>query len=198
MRDSDNIRDISELAIDYLGFIFFQKSPRNAFGITDNILSILPERVTQVMVTVDMPEDELVKTAERYGFRILQLHGNESPEECEMLRSKGFTVWKALPIADGDSFKVADKYVGKIDAFLFDTAAVVKGGSGKKFDWKLLDEYKSPVDFMLSGGIDSGDEKDILEISHPCFRGIDINSRFEDAPALKNIKKVAEFITKLR
>ena len=198
MKDPRNIRDVARLAPDYMGFIFFDRSPRCCKGIDRVIIASLPEGITPVMVTVNMPFDEIVDKAVSLGFTVLQFHGDESPEECRRLRENGFKVWKAIPVASADSFKGMETYVGCVDKFLLDTSSSSRGGTGKKFDWKLLDSYDFPVDFMLSGGIGEEDAPLVLELSHPRFSGIDINSRFETSPGVKDLGQLTRFINTIR
>lgn len=197
MKDPRNIRDVARLAPDYMGFIFFDRSPRCCKGIDRVIIASLPEGITPVMVTVNMPFDEIVDKAVSLGFTVLQLHGDESPEECRRLRENGFKVWKAIPVASADSFKGMETYVGCVDKFLLDTSSSSRGGTGKKFDWKLLDSYDFPVDFMLSGGIGEEDAPLVLELSHPRFSGIDLNSRFESSPGIKDAVRLSQFLSRI-
>lgn len=198
MKDPHNIRDVARLAPDYMGFIFFDRSPRCCRGINREIIASLPEGITPVMVTVNMPFDETVDKAVSLGFTILQLHGDESPEECRRLRENGFKVWKAIPMASCNSLKRMETYVGCVDKFLLDTSSSSRGGTGKKFDWNLLERYDFPVDFMLSGGIGEEDAEKILSLSHPRLSGIDLNSRFESAPGMKDAVRLSQFLSRIK
>lgn len=200
MKYPDNIRAVSALGADYLGFIFHQKSPRYCFQNGKEILNNLSGQTRAVMVSVDMPEEELMKIVTEWGFSIVQLHGNESRELCNNLRMRGLEVWKAIPIGKDKKNSYIDKipqYEGLVDKFLFDTASINHGGSGVRFDWDLLDDYKGSTPFMLSGGISPGDELEIRNLHHPRLVGIDLNSRFEISPGLKDVNMISNFLSAL-
>lgn len=196
MREPANVREVARIHPDYMGFIFHRPSPRHIGDMPKSVLKLLPTDIKPVLVTVDMPEQDLVVLAMRFGFKALQLHGNESPEECQRLRRRYFVI-KAIPITDESSFEKIKEYEGKVDLLLLDTASPFGGGSGKKFDWGLLDKVEISTDFLLSGGIGPEDAEAIAAISHPHIIGIDINSRFELAPALKSLALLSP-IFKLR
>ncbi len=198
MRDAGNVAEVASLRPDYLGFIFYEPSPRNCIGIDTSVIASLPEGVEPVMVSVDKSEDEIISIACRYGFRILQLHGKESPEMCRSMRRKGFKVIKAMGMRSSDSLNKLRDYEGAVDILLLDTQTPSKGGSGKKFDWSILDSYTLKQPFMLSGGIGPDDAEAILSLKHPNFAGIDLNSRFEISPALKNATLLHQFMTIIR
>lgn len=105
---------------------------------------------------------------------------------------------KALPIADKDDFQRAGQYEGMVDFFLFDTKCSTKGGSGNRFDWGLLSAYQGQTPFLLSGGIGPEDAEAIRRIDHPQFAGIDVNSRFETSPGVKDVEKLRSFVEVLR
>lgn len=197
MRDAANVAEVASLGPDYMGFIFYPHSPRFCGGIDPEIVRGLPEGVTPVAVTVNMPEEEILGLARIYGFRTFQLHGEESPEKCRRLRDMGYTVIKAVSVKSGESFSRFRKYEGAVDYLLIDTPTSSRGGSGLKFDWSLLEGYDLDIPFILSGGIAPGDGPEILSLSHPLMAGIDINSRFETAPALKSASLLRNFFNEL-
>lgn len=201
MKFPDNIMEISSLSLDYLGFIFHPKSPRFCQNEGKKILENIRGNVIPVMVSVDMPEEQLLNIVKEWGFKVVQLHGKESPEQCDRLRKHGLEVWKAIPI--GNDFDVVPndmitQYEEVADFFLFDTATKLHGGSGKRFDWKLLENYKGKLPFMLSGGISQSDATEILNISHPKLVGIDLNSKFEVSPGLKDLQMLSSFLSTLK
>lgn len=198
MRDGVNVAEVASLGIDYMGFIFYPPSPRDCSGMKEWIPGGLPEGVKGVMVSVNMPEDELFAIVKRYGFDTVQLHGDESPDVCRGLKERGLTVFKALGLHDSKSLKETSRYEGSIDMFVFDTASSKRGGTGKKFDWSLLAEYDGETPFLLSGGIGLEDVAEINRIEHPKFAGVDLNSRFEIAPGVKDAVLVKTFIKEIK
>ena len=128
----------------------------------------------------------------------MQLHGNEPPHLCEALRSNGVKVIKAFPIRDRFSLEACRNYEPVCDYFLFDTPTPGYGGAGTTFDWKLLDRYNGKTPFLLSGGISTENIESFRPFSHSCWAGIDLNSRFETAPALKDAEKLKAFIREFR
>lgn len=194
MRDAANIGRVASLKPDYMGFIFYAPSPRCCLGNDPDVISAIPKSIEPVMVTVDMKEDDIIRLADKYGFRTVQLHGGESPDMCWSLRSRGFKVVKAMGLRTLEDLKNLEKYQGTVDLFLFDTACATKGGSGVKFDWKILDSYTMDVDFLLSGGIGPEDAEALKNFIHPKFAGIDLNSRFESAPGLKDAELLSKFL----
>lgn len=197
MREASNIADTALLHPDFMGFIFYMPSPRNCIGMRPEILSSLPDDIEPVMVSVDMTEDELLGIAYNYKFHTVQLHGNESPDMCRRLRGKGLTVIKALGIDSKESLESIRKYEEAANILLLDTSTPSKGGSGKKFDWSILDGYDSDTPFILSGGIGPDDAESILSFKHPKFAGIDLNSRFESSPGIKDTASLNRFLTEL-
>lgn len=197
MKDAENIAEIVSLKPDYLGFIFYKPSPRNCIGIDRAIITSLSDKVETVMVSVDMAEEEVLHIADRCCFRTVQLHGNESPQMCSKLRSSGLKVIKAMGIRSAESIDILRKYEETVDFFLLDTHTPSKGGSGKKFNWNILDAYNLNKPFLLSGGIGPDDADTILNLRHNKFAGIDLNSRFESAPGVKNSALLHQFLTNL-
>jgi phosphoribosylanthranilate isomerase len=197
MRNSQNIADLAKLNPDYMGFIFYAKSPRYVASLNKMVVSNLPATIQKVGVFVNESIEKMHETALTYGLDVLQLHGNETTLECIQLQKEGFTIIKAFAIAKASDFKNTHTYEGCCDYFLFDTKTLQKGGSGKKFDWHLLTNYQGETPFFLSGGIDLDDVEVIKKIAHPKLYGVDINSKFETEPGLKDINKLKEFIKRL-
>ncbi len=193
MRDAENIKAIVELQPYYMGFIFYEKSPR--FVETGRAPSPSKD-IKTVGVFVNESVEKMREKAQKYNLDALQLHGNETPLQCCSLQDE-FTVIKAFSIAEATDFEQTADYEGCCDYFLFDTKTPVHGGSGTKFDWLLLDNYKGKTPFFLSGGIDLDDVPAIRKIKHPQFFGVDINSRFETNPGIKDIEKVKQFIQQI-
>ena len=211
MKYEENILEVAGLEPDYLGFIFYEKSPRNF----DGDIPQLPESIKKVGVFVDAPLNQIVVNVCKYNLDVVQLHGNETPEYCSSLKeielSKlvgneeiesnfepyRFKTIKVFSIKDHFDFDELKPYEGIVDAFLFDTKGKEKGGNGYTFDWSVLKDYPSTTPFILSGGIGVDEVTSLLSfLDKPASKylyGIDVNSKFEDQPGLKNIEKLQQF-----
>ncbi len=192
MRDADNIRAVSELGIDWMGFIFWAPSSRYV----SEKPTFLPTRQKRVGVFVDARIEEVKSKADEYALDLIQLHGSESPAFCERLKANSRQqLIKAFNIATQEDLEQTIPYEGLVDYFLFDTKAKMIGGNGTQFDWSVLSAYQGNTPFLLSGGIGPGDAEKVRNFHHPQLAGIDLNSRFELSPALKDIEKLKQFIT---
>lgn len=191
----ENISAVAKLRPDYMGFIFYDKSPRYAGSLDP---AALPPNIKRVGVFVDAPKEQILRTAEQYRLRTLQLHGSESPETCSKLQTAGYEVIKVFSVErEADLMKTAF-YEESCDLFLFDTRTPTHGGSGRRFDWSILNAYCGKTPFLLSGGISPCDTDEILKTLHPMFYGIDLNSRFEIEAGLKNTELLERFIKTIR
>lgn len=195
MRQPDNITEVAALQPDYMGFIFYEQSPRYA-GALDPCA--LPSTIRRVGVFVNAPLPEIIAIAKHYGLRTLQLHGSEPPELCETLRIKGYEVIKAFGIAAADDFAQTVPYEENCDLFLFDTRTPDYGGSGRRFNWTILNLYNGNTPFFLSGGISAADADELLKINHSKLYGIDLNSRFETEAGIKDAGSLERFIKTIR
>ena len=198
MKYPENIRELSQLPVDYMGLIFYEKSPRyveNPAGYEIKELSKSGKK--RVGVFVNSERQYILRKIEEYAIDLVQLHGNESPEFCKEI-NKILPVIKAFSIAETADFSITAFYEGSCSYFLFDTKTPHYGGSGKKFDWLILDTYKGKTPFLLSGGIACENAGEIRKIKHPQFAGIDLNSKFETKPGLKNISLLQQFIKTLK
>lgn len=194
MRDPENIRAVEALGIDLMGFIFWPKSKRYV----SERPTYLPTKCKRVGVFVDADIYEVRQKAEEYGLDIIQLHGNETPEFIQQLSSAcgdDISIIKAFNIATTEDIEATKAYHGLVNYFLFDTKAKMVGGNGTKFDWSILDNYTGPTPFLLSGGIGPNDADNIKAFHHPQCIGIDLNSRFETAPALKDTDALRIFLS---
>lgn len=192
MRDADNIRAVSELGIDWMGFIFWAPSSRYV----SEKPSFLPTRQKRVGVFVDARIEEVKSKVDEYALDLIQLHGKESPAFCERLKANSRQqLIKAFNIATQEDLEQTIPYEGLVDYFLFDTKAKMVGGNGTQFDWSVLSAYQGNTPFLLSGGIGPDDAEKVRNFHHPQLAGIDLNSRFELSPALKDIEKLKQFIT---
>ncbi len=188
MREMENIRELEGVAPDFMGLIFFHKSPRDAS--TYVVDKDLAKGISRVGVFVNPTRDEVLEKAEQYHLDYVQLHGDETVDLARELKEAGLGVIKVfrvdheLPVA---SMRPFEEYV---DYFLFDTKTKLFGGSGKKFDWEILKSYSLDIPYFLSGGIESVDIEHIIQMELPGLYAIDINSRFEVVPGRKDIEKI--------
>jgi len=221
MRNSENITDLVSLNPDYIGFIFYGKSKRYVKEFPE---VIIPKTIKKVGVFVNETIEEIVKKVSAYNLQVVQLHGDETPQYCEKLRfmvaersrsdnqisnnsisttlNHQIQIIKAFPVDKDFDFSKTTAYIDSCDLFLFDTKGVAYGGNGIKYDWNILQNYKGEIPYLISGGISENDAKSILSFlrrqeSKECI-GVDVNSGFEDAPAIKNIEKLKKFITNVR
>lgn len=199
MRDPENISGVVAALPDFLGFIFYPKSKRFVGpDFSDEALTVIPGSVMKVGVFVNELPGKVIETCVKLNFTVAQLHGSESPDYCRQIKASGLTVFKAFSVDDSFDFEQLSGYAQVCDYFLFDTKGHLPGGTGLKFNWQLLKEYKGSVPFFLSGGIGPDDLEAIRNFEHPRWRGIDINSGFETVPAIKDVEKVRNFIENIR
>jgi phosphoribosylanthranilate isomerase len=195
MKDPSNVKDIVEAKPDFMGFIFYPHSTRYVGAEPDSsIFNNVPSGITRVGVFVDEAVDKILELVIRSGLEMVQLHGNESPEFCSYLRSSGLIITKVFNISENFNFKLTIPYVSVCDYFLFDTKTEIAGGSGKKFNWHILNKYNLEKPFFLSGGIGVGDTGILKTIENRGLFAADINSCFETSPGIKNAKMVKTFI----
>ncbi|MFT5884004.1 MAG: phosphoribosylanthranilate isomerase [Arcticibacterium sp.] len=192
MRENQNIKEVLALEPDYMGFIFYDKSKRYADPVLDkSLLASFSGPTQKVGVFVNAEESYILLKVVDYGLQMLQLHGEESPAFCQNLRTDGLKVMKAFAIDESFDFAEITPFLEVCDYFLFDTKAPNGyGGHGKKFDWTLLNQYKHDVPFLLAGGVDLESLSIVKELKHPAFMGVDVNSKFEQSPALKDLVKL--------
>ena len=197
MREAENIREVEALGIDLMGFIFWPKSSRYV----SERPAYLPTRCKRVGVFVDEDAETIKKIAEDYALDYIQLHGSESPKQISHLLTLSpphLSIIKAFNIATAADFEATKPYEGIVDYFLFDTKAQLPGGNGQQFDWSVLSAYKGETPFLLSGGIGPDDAERVNAIHHERCIGIDLNSRFELSPALKNVAALRHFLRALK
>lgn len=199
MREADNIRKVARLGVDFMGFIFYSKSPRCVSVPVDRNPS--EGKIQRVGVFVNAGEAMICKKVEEYGLDAIQLHGNETLSDCRSLRRSlpsSMRIIKAISVTGAEDMGRCKEYVEAVDFFLFDTKCKTMGGSGEQFDWSVLDAYDGKVPFLLSGGIGPGDVERVMSFRHPCCVGIDLNSRFEIEPGLKDVGRLRTFIEQIR
>jgi len=193
MKYPDNILEVSQLLPDYMGFIFWEKSSR----FFDGELPELPQSIQKVGVFVDATLDEIILKIKKYNLNLIQLHGKESVSFCldlktetKNLKQNQIEIIKVFSILDDFDFSILNDYETVCNYFLFDTKGKLPGGNGIIFDWKVLEKYPSTKPFFLSGGIgieEIASVKQLLKTNLP-IHSIDINSKFEIEPGLKNIQ----------
>jgi len=222
MREADNIRAVIEAGADMIGLIFYPKSPRYVPMISSGT-GIVPDHPSEsydgghtverqqhrhvpfVGVFVDDMPQNIVTRVYNYDLDYVQLHGCESRVMIENLRHsivpdirRELKIIKTISVASKDDFGKCAEYEGVVDLFLFDTVCSGYGGSGRQFDWDILSAYEGDTPFLLSGGISPDDADAIRRIKHPKMIGVDINSRFETAPAVKDATLVQKFIRAIK
>jgi len=199
MKEPNNLEQVSRLEPDFLGYIFFKGSSRYVGERPDPALFSVPaSTIHRVGVFVNEPLKSVRRIIESGRIDMAQLHGSENPEYCKALVNSGIHVIKAMSpdqLLPGNNLEA---YNGVVHYFLFDTSGEGHGGTGKKFNWDLLRNYSLPVPFLLSGGIGPDDGASILELDHLGLRGVDVNSRFEDAPGKKNLELLEHFMKEIR
>lgn len=194
MREPENIRAIEQAGADWMGFIFFPQSARYV----SHRPEYLPEQCHRIGVFVNESSENILLKAQEFGLHHIQLHGRETPEQCRKLKAAGLGVIKVFSIAQKSDLQSAGCYEGICDYFLFDTACSGYGGSGKTFNWNILQAYQGKTPFLLSGGLRPGSLSLLLQFKHEQWAGIDLNSGFETAPALKDAAAVHTFINQLK
>ena len=216
MRDAQNIREVAALGVNLIGLIFYPKSPRYVKSPNSpNCLTPLPlsqgegsdmldKQYKTVGVFVnDMPQN-IVTAVYNYHLSYIQLHGDESPVMIDNLRRTlvpdivpQIKIIKAISVSSAEDLKRCKQYEGHIDLFLFDTKCKGYGGSGQQYDWSVLEAYTGQTPFLLSGGIGPDDADRLRDFHHPQCVGIDLNSKFETAPGMKDVKMLKKFINSL-
>lgn len=194
MRQPENIRQVETInGVDILGFIFHPRSPRYVECLPD----YLPTHARRAGVFVNEQREEVVRQTERFGLELVQLHGNESPDDCRYLRSTGVQVIKAFPVASLQDLEGVQNYESACDLLLFDTRCKGYGGSGKSFDWNILEAYEGDTPFLLSGGIGPESAEALCRFAHPRLAGYDLNSRFERSPGVKDARALRSFLEEI-
>lgn len=206
MKDAANVIDLAALNVDFIGFIFYPLSKRYVGEPGIDLMSSIPGTIKKTGVFVDEEPDRLVDVVMQYNLDAVQLHGDESPEYCRLLRKmihnfnteKPVDLIKAFGIDSDFDFRSLSAYEEVVDYFLFDTSSAERGGSGKTFDWNLLKNYNGLTPFFLSGGLGTEHADKLKSISHPQLLGFDLNSRFEESPGYKDIGMLRHMIQTLR
>ena len=196
-----NVAQVAALQPDYLGFIFYDKSVRNY---EEGLETPAYPSIKKVGVFVDASISFVMKKIKAHKLNVIQLHGDESVFYIKEINQNIFNsklrhaveIWKVFSVGDNFDFNILSKYENTVDKFLFDTKGKDKGGNGFAFDWTVLKEYPSTKPFILSGGISMeniSEVKELIKTDLPLY-AIDVNSKFEDSPGLKNIEKLKKLI----
>ena len=212
MRDGENIRRVAALGVDWIGMIFWDKSPRYVTMIPTDA-GIIPDRadttpktdIKRVGVFVDEMPQNIITRAVNFELDLIQLHGHETPTMIRNLRRTldpdirpGIQFIKAISVSCRDDIAAYKPYEDCVDYFLFDTKCPTVGGSGAQFDWSVLEAYDGNKPFLLSGGIGPDDAERVRAFHHPQCIGIDLNSRFETAPGVKDVDLLRTFIQHIK
>jgi phosphoribosylanthranilate isomerase len=213
MRDGENIRQVAELGVDWIGMIFWPKSPRNVTMIPSHA-GIIPDRGNlspltshlsplRVGVFVDEMAQNIITRVVNYQLDLVQLHGHETPTLIRNLRRtladiRPVKFIKAISVGSREDIATYKDYEDCVDYFLFDTKCQTVGGSGNQFDWSVLDAYDGDLPFLLSGGIGPDDAERVKAFHHPKCIGIDLNSKFEVEPGLKDVGKLKSFLERVK
>ncbi|QEC66209.1 phosphoribosylanthranilate isomerase [Panacibacter ginsenosidivorans] len=203
MTKAEQVKQLDELGVEFAGFIFYPKSPRYVFkSMPATEIKKIRGKINKVGVFVNADPDEVLKIVDACGLYLVQLHGDESPRVCERIANY-VSVIKAFRISDDDNieWKIRE-YYDAVDMYMFDTEGVGYGGTGKKFNWQLLRGQNIRKPFFLSGGISPDDAENLKTFQNdPVAKdlfAVDINSKFEIMPGVKDMDKVKEFVDKLK
>jgi len=198
MKYQKNIKGVARLQPDYMGFIFYERSKRNFDGNIPNI----SKRIKKTGVFVNASIEFVLKKVNEHALMAVQLHGDESPTYCKKLFEKKIEVIKVFSVGEQFSFDILKKYEEVCHYFLFDTKGKEKGGNGITFNWKLLNQYPFHKPYFLSGGIGLEEVESLnlflrSKASKYCY-AIDVNSKFEIKPGLKEPKILKNFMESLK
>ncbi len=195
MREAENIRQLLVLQPDYMGFIFYEKSSRFVGDeLNEDLLKSFPFTTRKVGIFVNATAAYILEMYKKYELDYVQLHGEELPDFCKNLKHKGVNIIKAFSVNKDFNFGKLQNYKPYCDFFLFDTKGEQRGGNGTTFDWSILNQYDNEKPFFLAGGIDLENAHNALEIKEVKLHSLDVNSKFEISPALKDIEKLEDLI----
>ncbi|WP_205503092.1 phosphoribosylanthranilate isomerase [Rufibacter psychrotolerans] len=198
MKYRQNLQDLLLLQPDYVGFIFYDKSPR-CIAEQEAVFDLdFPIQAQKVGVFVDEAVPVIREKASQGGLQVVQLHGHETPQTCRVLKEAGLVVMKAFRVGTDFDFAPLQAYAASVDFFLFDASGASPGGNGVRFNWELLQKYSLEVPYFLSGGIDLMHAAEIKALRLPHLYGVDLNSKFEVQPGLKDVPRLKQFVEELR
>jgi phosphoribosylanthranilate isomerase len=188
MRDHENIMKVASFRPDFMGFIFYAKSPRYV-GEDFVLPSEFPSTIGKVGVFVNETTDNILRIAESLKLQFIQLHGSETPQQCNEIKSHNYQIIKAFSVDNSFDFGSTKFYLAAVDFFLFDTKGKYYGGNAQTFDWSVLDNYREDVPFFLSGGLSLENVQEAMAVNHPKLYALDVNSGIETRPGVKDIDK---------
>lgn len=191
----DNIREVAGLHPDYAGFIFYPKSPR--YVGEEFRMPALDKSIKKVGVFVNESVEKVIELTKRNDLDFVQLHGEERLEACAALQDHGIKVIKAFGMDQSFDFSKLEQYDSTVDFFLFDTKTSAFGGSGKSFNWNILEKYDLNKPYFLSGGISLENIQDLDKVEMKKVHALDVNSRFETRPGLKDLVRLKELMDKI-
>ena len=199
MKYPDNVSAVAALAPDYMGFIFYKPSKRYcAETLSPDFVKALPASIIKTGVFVNESLEEVLRICAAYGFKAVQLHGHETPDFCLSCKKAGLEVIKVFHVGETMDWLILEPYKKVADYFLFDTKTPEYGGSGNRFNWKILKEYDNEIPLFLSGGVDERILEEFNTLKNVNIYALDINSRFELEPGLKDIERIATFAESLK
>tara|TARA_S200000501_G_scaffold32890_1_gene27486 strand:- start:74 stop:712 length:639 start_codon:yes stop_codon:yes gene_type:complete len=196
-------KEIAQHAIDaganFIGFIFYEKSHRNiTIENCQQILTKIKDLTIPVAVTVN-PDDQLLDGLLRIGFQYIQLHGQETVEMVERIKLKyDFKIIKAFGVSSSKDLDELIKYEPFVEYFLLDSPpqADIQGGTGSKFDWKIIEDSSITKNFFLSGGLDKDNIISAINLKKTSY--FDVSSGVEDSEGIKDKQLITEFINKAK
>jgi len=202
MTEPEQVAQLAGLGVSFAGFIFYPKSPRYVFKNMTTTQIRKENSINKVGVFVNSTIEEVLHMVDECRLHMVQLHGDESPKFCEKIADY-VSVVKAFRLSENDSVEwMIRPYMEMCDMFMFDTMGAGYGGTGKKFDWSVLKNETIGKPFFLSGGIEPGDEGKLREFTEEpvakALFAVDINSRFELSPGIKDMEKVRVFAERLK
>lgn len=196
MKDPNNIREVAGLAPDFMGFIFYERSPRFV-GEDFTMPRDIQSATRRVGVFVNESTDVILKKAKQHDLHFVQLHGGETTGQCRELKAAGIGVIKVFSVDGEIDFAPTSEFASAVDYFLFDTKGKLYGGNATRFDWKVLSRYDQKVPFFLSGGITPDHIDEINQLEGCNLVAIDVNSGVEIMPAYKDISRIRAIQAKL-
>ncbi|AJH13427.1 phosphoribosylanthranilate isomerase [Myroides profundi] len=198
MFDIDNINSVGQEHIDMMGFIFYPKSKRYVSTDINKAVDNLPHPIQKVGVFVNATREEITQRIKHYKLDYIQLHGNESPEDCAYHKEQGIKVIKAFSIGVKEDFSQIEQYESYCDLFVFDTPTPEYGGSGLSFDWDVLQHYQGSTPYLLSGGLGLHNIQSALLLRDDRLAGFDLNSKLENDQHHKEITLVRKLVKEIR